>query len=74
MEMKRLTIVLTFSLAVYNGVSCKKVEEHQTVFQGKNILFSCTSSYVPIWEWEGNNQKENLAIGTSKRENVKDIR
>ena len=78
-QMEILTPSVTmFSLLLMSHflvvVICKEIKENKTSFQGESILFRCSSSYVPIWEWHGRDKKENLAIGTSKRENLKDVR
>ena len=57
-----------------NIIHCKEVEQHKTSIRGEAVVFACTSSYTPIWEWEGKDSKENLAVGTEKRKNFQDSR
>ena len=56
------------------GVFCKEIKENRTSFLGEIVVVSCSTTIVPIWEWHGKNKKENLAIGTNKREYFNDER
>ena len=52
----------------------KEITEHVTSIVAEKVALSCASSFIPIWQWEGSNKKENLAIGINKRENFNNDR
>ena len=66
-------LTLLYFITFLTGLNAV-VNEHQTTFLDEKVLMTCKSSFAPIWEWYGKNDKKNLAVGINIRKNFIDNR